>query len=270
MKKYQAFRQRKFSPLAAAIILFLLLFFSFSAARNLFGFRSVLYTVFVYPWQIVVRSVISIPSSISSLRYLARENAELKKKLNETLPKLALLEELRAENQKLKNLLRFRERNYLFGKLAAAEVIGISGSLRLSFLEVNLGSISGVKVGMPVVAEQGLVGRIIEVFPFSSKVLLISDWSSKVAAVDQRSGETGVIEGQLSDNLIMKFVPSGADVKVGDKVATSSISTVFPAGIPIGTIARVEKKESDMFYFIEVKPFVNFSQLTEVFIVFNR
>lgn len=184
------------------------------------------------------------------------------------LPRISVTEELIAENKRLKSVLGFRDRNRYGMRLLPAQVIGKGSSPWFSILETNRGASSGIKVDMPVVVEEGLVGRVAEVSQFSSKVLLITDATSSVAAADQRSRDFGVVEGRSSDALFMKYVPASGDISEGDKIVTSPISSVFPAGIPIGIVSRAEKKEHDLFYRIEVKPFVKFSQLEEVFLVF--
>jgi rod shape-determining protein MreC len=89
-----------------------------------------------------------------------------------------------------------------------------------------------------------------------------------VAAVDRRSRDLGEIEGYSPRILVMKYVGSGGDVQPGDKIVTSSVSEIFPPGVPVGTVTRAEKKEHDLFYRIEVEPAAKFSKLEELFFVF--
>jgi rod shape-determining protein MreC len=121
---------------------------------------------------------------------------------------------------------------------------------------------------MPVMVAEGLVGRVIEVSRHSSKVMLITDAESSVAAVDSRSRDFGVVKGVPAGRLSMKHVDARGDVKVGDIIVTSNISTVFPPGLPIGEVTRASRKEHDLFYHIEIEPAVDFSKIEEVFLVF--
>lgn len=198
------------------------------------------------------------------LRNQARENAELKARLNLTLSKLAALDELRAENERLRQTLGFRETNRYGFRLMAAKVVAKSDSV----LEVSRGATSGVRLDMPVLVKEGLVGKVIEVSRFSSKVMLVTDVMSSVAAADQISRDFGVVEGFSPNALRMKYIGIGAEVKEGDKIVTSPISSVFSAGIPIGSVARVERKEAALFCEVLVKPSVDFSKLEEVFLVY--
>ena len=98
--------------------------------------------------------------------------------------------------------------------------------------------------------------------------MLITDVESSVAAVDARSRDFGLVKGGSLDRLSMKYVDAGGDIRKGDRIVTSNVSTVFPAGIPIGEVSLASKKEHDLFYHVEIKPIVDFSKIEEVFIIF--
>lgn len=270
MIRYRPFRYKKNSILAVIIIL-LAAALSFPSLNRLFGFRQIILSSF-YPFHFVSNAVwkgtTGIPGFILGLHNLQRENAALKEQLDIASPKLALYEELTAENERLSALLGFKTNNAYRLNLLPAKVIARQVSFWFSVLEVNRGSLSGVRLNLPVVAKEGLVGRVVEVGRYSSKVLLISDVNSEVSAVDQRSRAIGLVEGYSPDKFVMKYVPAGGDVKVGDKIVSSSVSGVFPPGIPVGEVTYASRKEHNLFYHIEIKPAVNFSALEEVFLVF--
>jgi rod shape-determining protein MreC len=185
--------------------------------------------------------------------------------VNACLSRLSRQDGLEAENQRLRQALGFSSRAPY--RVRPAEVIGKRTANYFSFIEINRGSASGVRVNMPVIVKEGLVGRVIEVSRSSAKVLLITDVMSTVAVVDQSSRDTGAAEGTGSDRLSMKYVSVGGEVKEGDRIVTSSFSSYFPAGIPVGTVTRAVKKESDLFFEIEIKPSMNLSRLEEVFLI---
>lgn len=139
MIRYRPFRKKKSYTLAAVIVL-LAFFFSFSAFGNLFGVRSFLISA-VYPFQFAAnamwKGVTGIPSSILNLRNLAKENSELKEKLNLSLSKGALFDELFTENERLRKALGFQGGNRYGFKLLPARVIGKGASPWLSVLEVG-------------------------------------------------------------------------------------------------------------------------------------
>jgi rod shape-determining protein MreC len=266
---YNPYRKKR-SYALAIIILLLALFFSLAAYRGIFGLRSVLQSA-VYPFQFaavsVWKGVINTPVSIINLRNLAKQNAELKNELDNLKPRLVNLEELEKENKRLKSALGFKKSNGYGFKLLPAQIIGKGPAPWFSVLQINKGSRAGVKKDKAVITSNGLVGRIIEVSPFSSKIMLICAGESSVAAMDARSRDYGVVSGSLSGEMNMKYVSAAGDIKQGDRIVTSLISTVFPSGIPIGTVAHSSKVEHDLFYRIKIKPAVDFSKIEEVFIV---
>ncbi|MFC1570933.1 rod shape-determining protein MreC [Candidatus Margulisiibacteriota bacterium] len=269
MVGYPRYRRRKSYALAIIIIL-LAVFVSFSALKDLFGLRSLVISAF-YPLQFATTSVwqgiTGIPASINGLRRLSQENSELKVELKDIKPKLLVLAGLEKENNRLRRVLGFKQYNWYGRRLLAARVVGKAPSPWFSILTINKGSRAGVQIDLPVVDKDGLVGRVVEVTAFSAKVLLILDAESSVAAVNAVSRDFGVAAGSTSNKLSLKYVSAGAQIEPGDKIITSQLSTIFPAGIPIGTVARARKGEHDLFYHIELKPAVDFSKLEEVFLV---
>ncbi|HVN67892.1 MAG TPA: rod shape-determining protein MreC [Candidatus Sulfotelmatobacter sp.] len=248
---------------AALIVLALVI--SFSSFRGLFGVRALLLTAF-YPAQIagnaVWRTVVGVPLGIINLTGLSRENTELRRKLNIAQARDALYDELQGENARLKEALAFQGRDRYGLRLLAAQVLGREGET----ITIGRGAAAGVKNDQPVIVKAGLVGRVVEVARFSAKVQLLTDPLSAVAAVDQKSRDNGVLTGYTPGAFLLKYVSAG-EIGDGDPIVTSPSSTIFPAGIPLGTVSRIGKKESDLFYWIEVKPAVKYSRLEEVFVV---
>lgn len=267
---YRPYRKRKSHALAIIVILLAVLI-SFSTFRNLFGLRSILQAA-IYPFQFAAvsiwKGVVGLPSSLGANRKAAKENAELKNELESLQPRLSLLDELQRENARLRDLLFYKNSNPYRFRILAAQVVGKSPDPWFSILEINQGRRAGVRVDMPVMAQEGLIGRVVEVSSFSSKVMLITDVESSVAAVDARSRDFGLVKGGSLDRLSMKYVDAGGDIRKGDRIVTSNVSTVFPPGIPIGRVSLASKKEHDLFYRVEIKPIVDFSKAEEVFIIF--
>ncbi len=264
MTRYRPFRKKRSYILAAAVVL-LAVILSYFNLRPVF--ISALYP-FQYATNAVWKSVTGFPGAVARLGNLAKENTALKEKLDLTLSQLSQFEELKTENERLRAALDLQKRGGFGHRLVAARVVGKSGYPWISILEIDRGSRGGVRVDMPVVAREGLVGRVIEVTPLCSKVLLISDPTSAVAAAGQRSRATGVIEGYSPGILTLRYIGVEGDVQAGDRIVTSAVSGVFPSGIPIGIVSRAAKKDTDLFYEIKVKPAVALSRLEEVFLVF--
>jgi rod shape-determining protein MreC len=266
---YQPFQKKQSYRLAAAIAL-LTLALSVSAYNNLFGLRSLLVSA-VYPFQWLAWStgkiVIDVPSTIINLGNLSRENSQLKGELAAAHSKLNLFDELADENRRLRTALDFRQTNAYGFNLLSAHVVARGVSAWRSLVEVDRGSLAGVRVGMVAIDRKGLVGKVVETAPAVSKVLLIIDPASAVAACDQRSRDCGLVQGGDGNKLKMDYVETDGDIRVGDRIVTASISEVFPPGIPVGTVVAASKKDAAFFYQIEIEPSVVFSRLEELYLV---
>ncbi len=266
MIRFHSHRKRKSYVLAIFIILLAVLL---SVASPLY-LRSLVNNI-VYPFQFATASVwkgvTGIPSFFVHLFTLSKENTKFRRELDGIKLKIMLFDELVKENERLRNALAFKQNGSQSLRLLAGQVIARGPTPWYSILEINQGSRAGVKLDAAVIVKEGLVGRVVEVSLYSSKVMLLIDAESSVAAADLRSRDFGVVEGKHLGTLLMKYVSAGADIKVGDTVVASHISTIFPPGIPIGTVVHASKAETDLFYNIEVKPSVDFSKIEEVFIV---
>jgi rod shape-determining protein MreC len=148
-----------------------------------------------------------------------------------------------------------------------ANVIGRDPSSWNASLIINKGHAEGIEVGEPVVSSLGVVGRIFEVGHNTSKVILLSDPTFAVAAVDQRSRENGLLTGSLQGVLRLQYLTDNADVKVGDPLVTSRLSTAFPEGILIGQITDVQASVNTHTVECLVDPAVDLSELEEVIVI---
>lgn len=263
----QPYRKKRSYTLAIFLI-FLALLVSFSSFYDLLGFRQLLQAGLAPVQSISAatwRGVLGLPGGLIGLFDLANQNRRLQAENELFKAQQSRLEQLSEENNHLRQLLGFGQ-NHL--SLRVAQVIGKGPAPWLTILEIDRGSRLGVRRGMAVVAREGLVGQVVEVAPFSAKVRLLTDPESSVAAAVTRSREFGVVEGDSSGTLLMKYVSATGEIKEGDTIATSSLSALFPASLTIGTVAKARKREQDLFYEVKVKPAVNFSRLEEVFLVY--
>ncbi|MBD0363163.1 MAG: rod shape-determining protein MreC [Coleofasciculus sp. C3-bin4] len=152
------------------------------------------------------------------------------------------LVELESQNQKLKELLDYGKTQKQQGILAP--VVGRSADHWWQQVTLGRGSQEGIKVGFVVMGPGGLVGRVISVTPNSSRVLLISDATSKVGAVISRSRSMGFMRGQGSNRAVLQFFDKVPDVRRGDVVSTSPVSELFPSGLPLGRVESVNLDKS--------------------------
>ena len=176
------------------------------------------------------------------------------------------LREAAADRDMLAELLDFKreyyEHNYLI-----AEVIGRDTSAFLQFLILNKGTTNGVQRGMPVVTRAGLAGIISEATPRACKMLLVNSAQMAVNVRLHPSRATGVLFGQTSNDLRLRFVPLDADLTAGDLAVTSGLGGTLPADIPVGEVASVRRRAHDVFQEAEVIPIVDFSTLEMVLVI---
>jgi rod shape-determining protein MreC len=197
---------------------------------------------------------------------LARERADLQKQVADLQKKQIDAKELEQQVSELKRLLHFTEGQAEL-ETVGADIVGQSPSNWDRLMIVNRGASSGVKKYMSVVTDEGLVGRIISVGSRSAVVQLVTDSRSSVGTRDQRSRETGIVEGSNSDTLRFTAMKEDAELKVGDIVETSGLGGTCPPGIAVGKITKVSNRSSGLSKYVEVKPFVRFSKLSQVLII---
>ncbi len=208
----------------------------------------------------------SLWANYVDLRGLRQENRDLQAEVNRLRAELLAREEAVRENARLTALLRLQQDTLSGGTatLTPARIIGKDATIWFRTLLINKGSRHGIVRNMPVISPEGLVGRVIEVTPFSARVQLITDLVSSVGAVIQRNRVIGVVTGRVESALEMRYVPLTADVIVGDRVITSGMGGVFPKGIVIGTVSAVRTPVGALFAEVEVEPAAPFSHLEEV------
>jgi rod shape-determining protein MreC len=199
-----------------------------------------------------------------SLRSVERENAELKQQLESVQVELQEQRALADRARGLQQLLDLRDRSKL--KTMAAEIIASSASPDFQTLTLDKGRNYGLRTDMAVIANDGVVGRIVVSSGRAAKVQLLIDRNAAAGALVERSRAQGVAKGTGDSRLLLEFVSETADVAVGDLVVTSGIEGIFPKGFTIGRVDVVEKT-GPAYKRITVKPAVDFSRLEEVLVV---
>lgn len=194
-----------------------------------------------------------------------QENKQLRNRLGQDRQLAVEVRELRAENERLRALLNF-EKNLAsrFRNIASAEVVGRSPAGWGDTVIINKGALHGLKNGMPVVAEAGLIGRISETGKRFAKVRLLTHPSSRIGAISQRTRHTGVIYGAADGECRMKYLALDADVRPGDVIETAGLSSGFPKGLMIGQVTHVWKETGKIYKVASVKLFVDLGRLEEL------
>ena len=200
-------------------------------------------------WKVVRREVVSLRGENEHLRVQALQAGET-----------------REENTRLRRLLVLRDRLPL--ATVAGEVIGREAGGWVRSLTVNRGHSDGIAQQTPVIMPDGLVGRVVQVHRGAAVIQLLNDPASTVGAVVQRTRTAGLVEGDAGGAVRFKFMArDGASVAPGDLVVTSGLGTLFPKGLPVGRVVKIEDKGSALFHFAVLAPAVDFSRVEEVLLV---
>lgn len=162
---------------------------------------------------------------------------------------------------RLAGLLEFRERGFIPSTSAA--VIGHDSTNIFHTVIIDKGRRDGIGVDMAVATPQGVVGKTIRVYNGTSRVLLLSDRSSGIAAIVQRTRDQGVVRGIGGRGCEMKYLSRQADVEVGDEIVTSGMAGIFPKGMRLGRILAV-KRGGDLLQNVEIAPTASLDRLEEV------
>jgi len=212
------------------------------------------------------RGALSLWITYVDWKSVRRENMVLRAESERLKLQALQVEDTRAENVRLRRLLALRERLPL--STLSGEVIGREAGGWARTLTVNRGRGSGVGRQAPVIVPEGLVGRVVQVRLDASVIQLLSDPVSTVGAAVQRTRTPGLVEGDADGVMRFKFMArDGAHVAPGDFVVTSGLGNLFPKGLPIGRVARIEDKGSALFHFAVLTPAVDASRVEEVLLV---
>lgn len=179
--------------------------------------------------------------------------------------RLQELEEAQLENERLRELLQLREQ--MPGAVAAARVIARGSNLWSSVYTIDKGGDDGVEKDMAVITPSGLIGKIMEVTPQFSKVLLIDDPRFSVAVRLQDTREEAVLTGKGQWSGTLKYLSVDSAVKEGDVLVTSGLDAMFPPGIRAGYVSKVVTDKERLFHFVETVPAVDLGKLEEVMVV---
>ncbi len=169
------------------------------------------------------------------------------------------------ENDRLRQLADFRK-NYKVNYIPCEVVGRITVEMR-NYVTLNKGRSSGLREGMAVRNDAGLVGLVTSLSDHYSLVETILNRNVRIAGKDQRNGYGGVIVWDGSENFLMKNIPKSYDFQAGDIVITSDASSRYPEDIPVGQVVSSTEEAGDLFMKVVVRPMVNFSTLEQVFVL---
>ena len=217
----------------------------------------------VFHWA--VAGIRSVFQNYILLVDLKEENLQLQKELRRLQRENDELRESVYAVERLRRLLQFREQ--VPATIISAEIIAYSPSAWFRTIVINKGTRDGVNQDMPVVTWEGVVGKVMRTSPGSSIILLIIDRNSSIDVLVQRTRARGLVEGDGVSRCRLQHVARTDDIEAGDHLITSGLGGIFPKGIPMGDVAKVEKKEYGLFQEVEVRPSADFSRLEEVMVI---
>jgi len=220
--------------------------------------------------QILDNSIEVIAGSWNHYLWLvdtASDNKSLRGDNRRLRAELATLQEIQLANQRLRRLLDFKQSVKL--PMLPAQVIAEDASSWFRTVVIDKGATDGLFEGLPVVVAEGVVGRTIQVAPFQSRVLLVTDASSAVAALIQPTRSRAVCRGK-GEHLVLDYALRNEQVNVGDPVVTSGMGGIFPKGLQVGKVTEVRRGNYGLFQAVKIEPQVDFSRLEEVLVLLKE
>ena len=211
-----------------------------------------------------------VTSSIWEIATVHEQNKMLRNEVNQLRQQNLQASDMAAENARLRALIGYKQASTQFD-MVAARVIGRESATWSSMVTINKGLMDGIDKNMAVLTEKGLVGRVVEADPNSSKVQLILDPRSSVGTLVQRaeSRVTGIVVGDLDNPTMpdMVNIPKTADVVEGDIIVTSGFGGVFPKGLPVGIVTTLKNDDGGLLKIAVLEPAVDFQRLEDVVVI---
>ncbi|HBT78680.1 MAG TPA: rod shape-determining protein MreC [Selenomonas sp.] len=211
-----------------------------------------------------------LESEVWDFLTLHEQNKMLRNEVTQLRVQNLQAQEYASENTRLREMLDYKNTATQFD-LKAARVIGRESATWSSMIVINRGTVDGVHEDMPVVTPKGLVGRVVEAGPNSSKVQLIIDPRSSVGTLVQRpeSRVNGIVEGDPDNPTMPRMVniPKTADVQEGDVIVTSGFGGVFPKGLVVGIVSQLKIDTGGLLQVAILEPAVDFQKLEDVMVI---
>jgi len=237
----------------------------FSSASNVFTDSLVNLQSWFSARFVAVQDFLTAPRDIASLR---QRNTELEGEVSELQAQVIQLQQQVGETDILAALVDF-SRARPENTYRAAAVIGRDPSPFLHYVIINRGSNDGILRGMPVVTDQGLIGRVDAVISDAARVQLITDPASSVNVRLQNAETEASLVGSVTGDVTLDLIPQDINVQPGDLVLTSGLGGGYPPDLIIGQVINVRSRDFDLFQQATVQPVVDFNRLEIVLIIVN-
>lgn len=220
------------------------------------------------PFDALNNAAASVGHSFREWRTALEENRTLRRDVARLSIEQEQTRELVNENRRLKQLLAMKQsghNRYIFTK-----VIGRGYDRLVSAFLIDKGEPDGVRKDMSMVTSLGLVGKVLAVRGGYAEVLLVRDPMFSAAVRLQQSRQEGVVSGAGGRMLMLKYIPPEEPVAIGEVVVTSGLDGIFPEGLPVGTVATINREGGGFFQQIEVLPFQDDAKVEEAALIDRR
>lgn len=215
------------------------------------------------------KSVTTVHSKVTGFfqNYVANVDASRKsivyqKQIADLKGQLFELDEVLRENQRLKSFLQFGET--IPYKQVLAQVVAWDSNSDNKVIRINKGLNQGLRLQAPVITAEGLVGYVFRLTNDFADIITVLDPNNRVDGIIQRVRTHGIVEGYSNERSIMKYVSRTEPIILNDVVITSGLGNIYPKGIKVGTVSRIERESYGITQHVEIFPAVDFSRLEEV------
>lgn len=273
--KFKINISKKLLTIVVTAILILTISLTVQPKENPNFFEKCVNAVFLPIQQLVKLPINKIENSIDffvDMKKLVDENERLSEENIELREKVRQLEIDGIENDQLRDMLNLTKK-YEISNAIVAEVISMDSSMWFDVFTINKGEKDGIKNDMTVLTPEGLVGKVTQTFNSTAQVTSILDVNNAVSARLTKTGDLITTKGDM--NLVdkgllkLKYVTSDVSLAEGDVVETSGMGGIYPKGIFIGTISKVEQDSKLMRTYAVLEPGVDFNKLSEVLVISN-
>ncbi len=204
-------------------------------------------------------------SYLKSLSKLSQKNKDLQAELFLLQSENRHYKEEILRNERLSNLLDILNKGKF--QVEVSRVLGTGSFLNYETLIIDTGKNKNVEINLPVISIDGLVGKIIAVYPDYSVVQTFGSRYFRMGALDSRSRIHGIVETNFDGRIYLQKIKVGCDVQLDDEIVTSKLSSIYPPEISFGKIINIEQTSGGLFKKAEIKPFVDLAEVEEVAII---
>jgi rod shape-determining protein MreC len=239
---------------------------TFQSKRGHVFHDNIFYLLLNFSNDVIQSTAETIKKPFRTMALREEENQRLQGMIKNLLLENKQHEEILLENRRLKEILRLRDSANSY--VASGEIISRGLQSRKDTVIINKGADDGIKKNMAVITPRGLAGKIVAVTDSYSDVLLMTNINFSAAVRLQASRTEGIVSGTGTGKCVLKYLPYGENLNTGDIVVTSGLDALFPTGIPVGYVSRIDRQEKrGHFQYIEIVPFQDDKKLEEVIII---